>query len=92
MKISSYGALSLISFACVAIPVAGAKAAEKNWFPFPMEVWDPPFNMESPRTKLDYTPVEKAAKKWNICVSFPHMKDAYWMAVDYGVVEESIDL
>jgi protein TorT len=22
-------------------------------------------------------------------VSFPHMKDAYWLAVDYGVVEEA---
>src|SRR3989442_1753934 len=24
-----------------------------------------------------------------MCVSFPHMKDAYWIAVDYGVVSES---
>src|ERR1700692_414023 len=31
-------------------------------------------------------------KKWNICVSFPHMKDAYWLAVDYGVSEEAKDL
>ena len=30
-----------------------------------------------------------SAKKWDICVSFPHMKDAYWMAVDYGVYAES---
>ena len=38
---------------------------------------------------MDYVPLEKADKNWDICVSFPHMKDAYWMAVDYGVVEES---
>jgi protein TorT len=88
MKIVSYGALSLIGVACVAMPLEGAQAAEKSWS-FPVEVWDPPFNMDSPRSKMDYTPVEKAAEKWNICVSFPHMKDAYWMAVDYGVVEES---
>ena len=33
-----------------------------------------------------YSPLEKADKKWNICVSFPHMKDAlHWLAVDYGL-------
>jgi protein TorT len=45
--------------------------------------------MASPRTTVDYQPLDKAAKKWDICVSFPHMKDAYWMAVNYGVVAES---
>jgi protein TorT len=77
------GALALAAVATV------AGAEEKAWYPFPVEVWDPPFNMESPRTKVDYVPLDKASKKWNICVSFPHMKDAYWMAVDYGVVAES---
>jgi protein TorT len=45
--------------------------------------------MASPRQTVDYVPLDKAAKAWDICVSFPHMKDAYWMAVDYGVVAES---
>ncbi len=45
--------------------------------------------MESPRTSFDYVPLEQASKKWEICVSFPHMKDAYWSAVNYGVVDES---
>lgn len=69
----------------------GAQAAEK-WYPYPVEVWDPPFNMSSPRKMIDYVPLEKAAKPWDICVSFPHMKDAYWLAVDYGVVDESKQL
>jgi protein TorT len=75
-------------FALVAFPAA-VMAQEKPWYPFSVEVWDPPFNMESPRTKQDYVPVEKASQPWNICVSFPHMKDAYWIAVDYGVAEEA---
>ena len=37
----------------------------------------------------EYTPLEKASKPWNICVLFPHMKDTFWVAVDYGVVEEA---
>jgi periplasmic protein TorT len=37
----------------------------------------------------EYTPLEKASKPWNICVLFPHLKDTFWVAVDYGVVEEA---
>ncbi len=77
------GALAL----AVSLP-SGAQAAEK-WYPYSVEVWNPPFDMASPRKSVDYAPVEKATKAWDICVSFPHMKDAYWMAVDYGVVAES---
>jgi periplasmic protein TorT len=78
--------------ACMAIAFAGSAAAADKWYPYPVESWNPPFNMDSPREKLDYVPLEKASKPWQICVSFPHMKDAYWLAVDYGVVEESKDL
>jgi protein TorT len=73
----------------------GAEAqgqAKKAWYPFAVEQHDPPFDMEGPVKKVEYSPLKKAEKKWNICVSFPHMKDAYWLAVDYGVVEESKDL
>ena len=60
-----------------------------DWFPYPVEVWDPPFDMSSPRTTIEYQPLEKASKSWEVCVSFPHMKDAYWLGVDYGVSEEA---
>ena len=63
--------------------------ADENWYPYPVEVWNPPFDMASPRSTVDYVPLDKAEKQWDICVSFPHMKDAYWLAVDYGVVAES---
>jgi protein TorT len=64
-------------------------ASAQEWFPYPVQVWDPPFNMESPRKDIDYTPLEKASQPWELCVSFPHMKDAYWLGVDYGVTEEA---
>ncbi len=80
----------LMSAAVVAVVTGAAGAAvAKEWFPYPVEVWDPPFNMDSPRSKVDYVPLEKASKPWEICVSFPHMKDAYWLGVDYGVAEEA---
>jgi protein TorT len=69
-----------------------AQAEDKKWYPFPVEEHNPPFDMASPVTKVMYEPLEKAEKKWNICVSFPHMKDAYWLAVDNGVAEQAKDL
>ncbi len=69
--------------------LALGKVAVADWYPYPVEVWDPPFNMESPRSTVDYQPLPKATEPWEICVSFPHMKDAYWLAVDYGVVAEA---
>ena len=69
-------------------PAAVDEAAAADWAPYPVEVWSVPGDATSPRTVMDYVPVT-ATQAWNICVSFPHMKDAYWLAVDYGAVEES---
>ncbi len=63
--------------------------AHADWFPYPAEVIEPPFAADGKAKMMDYVPLPKASRKWNICVSFPHMKDAYWLGVDYGVVEES---
>ena len=83
--------VSCLALAGMLLAVGALVAAqEKQWWPFPVEDRDPPFNMEGKKIKKTYVPLlEKAAKKWNVCVSFPHMKDAYWIAVDYGVVAES---
>ncbi len=40
-----------------------------DWFPYPVEVWDPPFDMASPRTTVDYAPLSKAAK--SLMSAFP---------------------
>ncbi len=93
MQRSTSVLISLLAGACLlAVSTANTGAAEKKWYPFPVEEHNPPFDMTSPVTKVMYEPLAKADRKWNICVSFPHMKDAYWLAVDYGVAEESKDL
>jgi protein TorT len=76
------------AIAALLVGAAGAASAA-DWFPYSVEVWDPPFDMASPRHSVDYVPLEKASKPWELCVSFPHMKDAYWLAVDYGVADEA---
>lgn len=68
---------------------ATTTALADDWYPVPVQVWEPAFDMNSPRKDIDYTPMEKASQPWEICVSFPHMKDAYWLGVNYGVTEEA---
>src|SRR3984885_12661853 len=69
--------------ATVAI-TAGTAQADEKWWPAKY------YNLDSGSPKIEeYTPLEKASKPWNICVLFPHMKDTFWVAVDYGVVEEA---
>jgi len=63
--------------------------AEDAWFPYEAEQVEPAFFAEGETSPVTYTPLQTAAQPWNICVSFPHMKDAYWLGVDYGVVAEA---
>src|SRR5215469_7589379 len=35
------------------------------------------------------TPPEKVAKPCRICTVIPHLKDNYWLAVDFGLVDEA---
>jgi periplasmic protein TorT len=88
----STGKIALLAASGAAVVFCAGISWAGNWYPSQVQVWDPPFDMASPRKDFNYVPLDKAAKKWDICVSFPHMKDAYWLAVDYGVVAESRDL
>jgi protein TorT len=63
--------------------------AEKAWYPLEVDVWNPPFNDERQREQKMYTPLDKAQKKWRIRVFIPHLKDAYWLGVNYGLIDEA---
>lgn len=80
---------SLLAASAAAVLVTSAAYAADAWYPYKIEVWEKAFDMASPRHMVEYSPLEKAAQKWKICVSFPHMKDDYWLAVDYGAVDEA---
>lgn len=73
----------------LALAAPATAQEEGTWFPYPVEVWTEAFDMDSAREPLDYTPLEAASEAWEICVSFPHMKDAYWLGVNYGVASEA---
>jgi len=71
----------------ISLSIGSAKA--DDWFPVEVDVWDPPFNTERLRRKETYTPLGQASQRWNICVSIPHLKDSYWLAVNFGLVDEA---
>ncbi|MCW5321765.1 TMAO reductase system periplasmic protein TorT [Verminephrobacter aporrectodeae] len=88
MTLSSTRIAFLTGSLAAALLGHGAAFAD-DWFPYQAEATEPAFSATGKKTPIDYMPLAKAAKKWDICVSFPHMKDAYWLGVDYGIAEES---
>lgn len=58
------------------------------------EVWNLqsptiPFDYSSGYQQIAYEPLKRATQNWSICVAFPHLKDAYWLSVNYGMVHEA---
>lgn len=84
------GLVLTLATSVMALAISGSAFAE-SWYPYPAQAIEPPFAADGKSVDVSYTPVEKAEKPWNICVSFPHMKDAYWLGVDYGVAEQAKD-
>ena len=83
--------LALKTAAALALSAAlpATAFAEEAWFPYAAEEVTPAFSADGEVNAVTYEALAAAEKAWNICVSFPHMKDAYWLGVDYGVVDEA---
>lgn len=73
--------------ACSVLVASVSTASAEDWFPFSIAT-----AKGGDLTKvetIDYTPLEKAEKPWNLCVLFPHLQDSYWLSVNYGIAEEA---
>ena len=81
--------LKTASVIALAAALPASAIAGDAWYPYAAEEVSPAFSADGTVSEVTYTPLEKAEKAWNICVSFPHMKDAYWLGVNYGVAEEA---
>ncbi len=73
----------------ILIAPATAQAEKKAWYPVEVDVWNPPFNDQRQREQKLYTPLEKAQEKWRIRVFIPHLKDDYWLGVNFGLIHEA---
>lgn len=78
----------LLAVLAWSVPVPGM-TPEKAWYPVQVDVWDPPYNTGHKRVLKSYVPLERAARRWNLCVAIPHLKDTYWQAVNFGLVDEA---
>lgn len=83
LAVAAVGVVAFLGF-----PALVARA-QPEWFPVPIEVWDPPFKKDSPRKNESYRPLDAATKVWRVCVSIPHLKDSYWLGVNFGVAAEA---
>ncbi|UWQ41006.1 TMAO reductase system periplasmic protein TorT [Leisingera aquaemixtae] len=61
-------------------------AAAETWR---LQVPRTPFDYDSGYDGADYRPLDKASHAWRLCVAYPHLKDAYWLSVNYGMVAEA---
>ena len=86
LKSSTWVLYTVVFFIVIAPSTA---QAEKAWYPVEVDVWNPPFNDMRQREQKLYTPLAKAQKKWRIRVFIPHLKDAYWMGVNFGLIDEA---
>ena len=54
-----------------------------------LRTWDELLNYDSASHLMTYTPLERAAKRWRLCALYPHLKDSYWLSVNYGMVDQA---
>lgn len=88
--ISRFAPIAFLLSVVTAIIVPAERVwANDSWSPLDVDVWNPPFNSEQKYARQKYTAIEKAARKWTLCASIPHLKDAYWLAVNYGLISEA---
>ncbi len=87
----NHSVLRWLVLACLVFTMAAPAGleAEKAWYPLAVDVWTPPFNEAMQRQTQTYTPLEKAQKPWRIRVFIPHLKDAYWLGVNFGLIDEA---
>jgi periplasmic protein TorT len=92
--------VAVLACTCLVMNAAMCLAADKPWWPAKVNSYygtydvkqkqsgRPAASLEGPKAE-DWTPPEKANKPYVIGVSFPHLKDPYWLAVNYGIVSEA---
>lgn len=73
-------------FFAVLLVVAACGAYAETWN---LQVPTVPFDDDSPAEAVAYHPLDHAAQPWRLCVIYPHLKDAYWLSVNFGMVEEA---
>ena len=51
--------------------------------------WQTMLDFSSPSRLVEITPLLKAKRPWTLCALYPHLKDSYWLSVNYGMVDQA---
>ncbi|MDF1586815.1 TMAO reductase system periplasmic protein TorT [Marinimicrococcus flavescens] len=78
MKRIALPAFTVLTLLLTAAPGA---SAQEGWPVYKVEGGE--------RTEIVFETVAEASRKWKLCVLLPHVKDSYWVGINYGVVEEA---
>ena len=54
-----------------------------------LNTWEVPFDYTSALIDIPYRELTSSSKPWHLCALYPHLKDPYWLSVNYGMVSES---
>ncbi len=65
---------------------ATSVSALEDW---DLERWLTPLDYASDTEAIQYARIGAASRTWRLCVAYPHLKDAYWLSVNYGMVQEA---
>lgn len=74
---------------CGALACGAGVALAETWA---VNTWTPPLSYEGVQSHVEYQPLVHAAKPWRLCASYPHLKDSYWLSVNYGMVVQAHQL
>ncbi len=72
--------------ALLSILLIGGSARAETWR---LETWSVPFDYSSDSRFINYKPTKVASRVWHLCIAYPHLKDAYWLNVNFGMVQEA---
>jgi len=85
--------IKLILFISTLLYFLHCSANEKSLQATKIKSWPKQYNSWDPENtafkKIDYPFLKKAKNKWKVCVSIPHLKDSYWLAVNYALVDHA---
>ena len=55
----------------------------------PVNIWQPAYDYSNQPVTISYSAAAPSSKNWLLCIVYPHLKDAYWLGVNYGMVQEA---
>ncbi|KJG02724.1 TMAO reductase system periplasmic protein TorT [Photobacterium angustum] len=51
--------------------------------------YQPPFQADKKATEIQYDFLTSVTKPWKVCAVYPHLKDSYWLSINYGMVKQA---